>query len=102
MNILSRPENDKSDPITVEWFALRLNAEWALDHDELQWLVMRWWGPARGWRPAAFVATKTIVLKRVLNELSIEPTPEANAVLDHIPETFQEWIARPINFGGPM
>ena len=44
------------------------------------------------WRSISFVASTKVVLMRVLEEDGAEITPEARADLDHLPETFREWI----------
>lgn len=71
---------------------LQLNNKWALAADRQQWVVMRWKGTAQGWRLISFVASNKGVLMRVLSERGVKPTPEAEAVLDTLPDTFRKWI----------
>lgn len=73
---------------------LRLSEKWALGCDPLQWMVMRWRGKAKGWRPISFVASNKGVLMRVLEEDGCEITPEAWTALKRLPDiTFKEWLA---------
>ncbi len=85
-------EGTEHEVPTPERHVLRLNSEWALGQDEVQWIVYRWRGPKQGWRPVSFVATSKVVLRRVLDELGIQPTPEAKAAFDHLLPTFKEWL----------
>ncbi len=66
---------------------------WALGADELQWIVMR--RKKRRdqayWNPEAFIATEKRILRRVLREKGIQPTPEAAEYIDAMPDTFKEW-----------
>ena len=73
---------------------LRLNGDWALAYDRLQWIVQRRRGkPGRAqWRPVSFVATNRRVLLRILRENGVEPTPEAQAALETLPETFRGFL----------
>jgi hypothetical protein len=66
---------------------------WALGHDDNQWIVLkrRNIGTQSGWKPVAFVATKKRILRRVLLEKGITPTPEAMAELDALLEQFRDW-----------
>lgn len=72
---------------------LHLCEDWALGADELQWIVMRRKkrGDQRYWNPEAFIATEKRILRRVLREKGIEPTPEAARYLSSMPDTFKEW-----------
>ena len=47
--------------------------------------------PAR-LRAVAFVATEKRILRRVLAEKGVQPTPEAQAALNALPNTFQAWL----------
>ena len=73
---------------------LHLCDGWALGFDPLQWMLMRAKirGGQRDWQPVAFVATEKRILRRVLAEKGVQPTPEAQAALDAMPDTFQEWL----------
>ena len=70
---------------------LTLNPKWALGNDDRQWIIYRWRGGTKGWRPRAFVATSKMVLRRVLGELGVNPTQQAKRALDHFPENFKKW-----------
>ncbi len=72
---------------------LRLSEGWALGHDRFQWMLVQWKGEARGWRSVSFVASNKRVLIRVIREIDITPTPEANAALDRFPDSFKAWLA---------
>ena len=67
---------------------------WALGYDPLQWMLMRAKNRRgqREWQPVAFVATENRILRRVLAEKGVQPTPEAQAALDALPGTFQDWL----------
>ena len=69
---------------------LRLSDRWALGYDDLQWIVMHYRPPR--WRSISFVASTKVVLMRVLEEDGAEITPEAQTVLDHLPDTFREFL----------
>ena len=66
---------------------------WGLGHDDNQWILLR----ARKrqdqtyWNPVAFIGSTKRVLRRVLREKDVQPTPEATAYLDAMPESFMDW-----------
>ena len=66
---------------------------WALGYDPNQWIVLR----ARKrqdqtyWNPEAFIGSTKRVLRRVLREKGVQPTPEADGYLDAMPESFLDW-----------
>ena len=64
---------------------------WALGADNLQWMLMRAKirRGQRDWHPVAFVATEKRILRRVLQENGVEPTPEGGAALAALPDTFR-------------
>ena len=66
---------------------------WALVADNLQWMLMRARirRGQREWQPVAFVATEKRILRRVLSENGVKPTPEAARTLDAMPDTFKAW-----------
>ena len=72
---------------------LRLSDKWALGYDLHQWILMRWKGGGKRWRPISFVASNKGVLMRVLRENGIEIAPEAWTPLKRLPDTFKEWLA---------
>jgi len=80
-------------PTNFDHIFLHLNLEWALGHDDKQWIVMKWRGSTKGWRPEAFVATSKVVLRRVLEEAGAELSQEASASLDRLPGTVSRWLA---------
>ena len=80
-------------PESTEPIILRLSDDWALGYDRLQWMVMRWRGKSKGWRPVSFVASNKVVLRRVIAEKGITPTPEARSALAAFPDSFREWLA---------
>ncbi|MDP6781219.1 MAG: hypothetical protein QGH32_05640 [Alphaproteobacteria bacterium] len=86
-------ERGPAPPEDHDRIFLRLSDKWALGYDRLQWIVMRWKGKAKGWRPISFVASNKEVLVRVLKDDGAELTPEAQAALDRLPDTFKEWLA---------
>ena len=75
---------------------LRLCDGWALSADNFQWMLMRAKirRGQREWQPVAFVATEKRILRRVLRGNGVIPTPEAQAALDTLPDTFRKWIRR--------
>ena len=87
-------EAELSRPVPVG-LILEICTDWALCHDELQWIIFKWRGPKQGWRPMAFVSSSTCVVRRVLDELDIVPSDEADAALDEFPTTYTEWLIRP-------
>lgn len=73
---------------------LRLSEDWALGHDDLQWIVYRVYFKRDTARflPVSFIGSTRAVLHRVIRENGIELTPEAEVALDSIPNTFREWL----------
>ena len=90
------PAVARKSPKTSDRIFLRLNDGWALGYNPLQWMLMR----ARKrreqtyWQPVAFIATEKRILRRVLREKGVEPTPEAAEYIDAMPDTFREWYAQ--------
>ena len=73
---------------------IHLNEEWALGYDDLQWIVMCRRTSRRDgyrWRQVSFIASKKVVVERVLREKGIEPTPEAQQALHQLPNRFKAW-----------
>ncbi len=68
---------------------LQLSDNWRLASDLLQWVVQRRRG--KTWAGVSFVATRRDILFRVLRELEAEVSPDAQAALDDLPQTFREW-----------
>ena len=94
-------EAELSRPVPVG-LILEICTDWALCHDELQWIIFKWRGPKQGWRPIAFVATSTVILRRVLGEMGIKPTADAKTSIDHFPPTFKKWMARESTLRGSL
>ena len=53
-------------------FIIQLSEKWALGYDELQWIIYRWRGKAKGWRPMFFIASYKRVLMHVIEERGVE------------------------------
>ena len=72
---------------------LDLGSGWALGFDPNQWIVMRARKrrDQRYWNPEAFITSTKRILRRVLLEKGIQPTPEAAEYIDAMPDTFREW-----------
>jgi hypothetical protein len=72
-----------------------LNDNRALGYDDRQWMVMngRLKNGETTWRPVSFVASNKLALKRVMNEMDITPTTQAQHSLDQLPERFSDWFA---------
>lgn len=66
---------------------------WALGADQNQWIVLR--SRKRQdksyYQPLSFIGSNKTVLLRVLREKGIQPTPDALAELDALPERFLDW-----------
>ena len=75
----------------MERILFHLCPGWALAADNQQWMVMRAKNRRgqREWQPVAFVATEKRILRRVLCEKGIKPTPEGRAALDALPDSFK-------------
>lgn len=79
---------------------LRINRHWALAYDRLQWVLQnregtRKTGKLAGmerWQGVCFVATDKAILFRAMRERGIEPDPEAQAVLEAMPDTFRAFL----------
>lgn len=73
----------------------QLSENWKLGFDPLQWIILRARNRRgqREWRPVTFIPSKKLTLERCIAEKGIQPTPEARAKLDALPDTFKEWLA---------
>ena len=73
---------------------LKLSDGWALGYDQRQWMVMRRYKRLEEWywNPVAFIATDKRILRRVLREKGAVITPDAENALNHLPDTFREWL----------
>jgi hypothetical protein len=72
-----------------------LNDKWRLGFDELQWIVMKKrikYGKTV-YRPLSFIASRKLVLMRVLDELDVTPSDSANAHLARLPDSFRTFMA---------
>ena len=80
-------------------FLFNLGDGWALGADEKQWMLLR----ARKrhaqtiWQPIAFIASTKSTLLRCMLENGAQPTVEARAKIDKLPERFLDW--RKTRFG---
>jgi len=86
-------------PRMADKIYLRLSDLWALGYDDLQWIVMHYRPPR--WRSISFVASTKVVLMRVLEETGAKITPEAQTALDHLPDTFKEFIIQKMGDDAP-
>ena len=74
-------------------FLFDLADGWALGADEKQWMLLR----ARKrhaqtiWQPIAFIASTKLILLRCMLENGVQPTVEARAKIDRLPERFLDW-----------
>jgi hypothetical protein len=83
-----------SHPPGADKAILRLSDKWALAHDDLQWILQRSNNKCgTSWRGIAFVRSTKAILLRTMRWNKIKPTPEAQAVLDELPDTFDQWLA---------
>ena len=71
---------------------MRINDDWQLGADPLQWVLQRRRTGARGWRDVAFVSSTNDVLARCMKEKGVPPE-DAKPVLDSLPDTFKQWVA---------
>jgi hypothetical protein len=85
---------------------LRLNENFAVGADELQWILYRRHAAVpegsplllRDWRPISFVRSTKEILLRSMREKGCKPSHEAQLALDGMPPTFEAWklaYARP-------
>lgn len=78
---------------------LRLNDNFALGADSLQWILYKAKRSAsdvanvRDWRAISFVRSTKDILLRCMREKGCETCPEAQLALDRIPVTFDAWKA---------
>ena len=85
-------------PVTSVWDGrerLPLAEGWSLTADSNQWILCRARKRRSGikWQPIKFIGSNSRVLRRLLREMGIEPTPEAEAALNAFPAEFREWCA---------
>jgi hypothetical protein len=73
---------------------LSLNEDCAIAYDKLQWIVQYRRMPkgSEKWQAVAFIASDKRVLSRVLREKGVPLSPEAEAALNGLPATFQEFL----------
>ena len=83
---------DKCKPETKR-FLFDLADGWALGADEKQWmlLIARKRHAQTIWQPVAFIASTKSILLRCMLENGIQPTVEARANIDRLPERFPDW-----------
>ena len=73
---------------------LRLNDNWSIASDGLQWILQRHNRSRSGresWSGKWFVRSTKANLLRGLQWHGVRPTPEALAALDDLPDTYGEW-----------
>lgn len=78
-------------------FVLDEEGGWALGFDANQWMILRAKKFKSGnvkWQAMHFIGSHKRVLRRILRERGITPTPEANARLNSFPDRFLEWYAQ--------
>lgn len=77
-----------------ERILFNLNNGWALGYNPHQWIIYKgnFKQDTASSVPRSFVATTKDILLRVIRELGISPTPEAQERLDDLPETFKQFI----------
>ena len=71
---------------------LRINDDWAIAADGLQWMLQRRWmrrGQAE-WQPVSFVSSTRDILARCMREKGVPPEA-ADAALKQLPPSFAEW-----------
>ena len=73
---------------------LLLNDGWSLGADDNQWIVYRKRShrDQTKWQAVSFIASEKHILRRVLREKGIIVSPEANAALNALSDTFKEWL----------
>ena len=75
-------------------FLFELSDGWALGCDRLQWMVMsaRNRRGEREWQPVSFIVSTKEILLRCIRENGCIPTPEGQAELNALPNTFSKWL----------
>jgi hypothetical protein len=71
---------------------MRINDDWQLGADRLQWILQRRRTGAGGWRDMAFVSSTKEILARCMKEKGV-PSDDAKRALDRLPDTFKQWVA---------
>lgn len=74
---------------------MHLCDDWSLGYDAQQWIVYRahFKGDTARYLPVSFICSTKSVLRRVMREKGLTPTPEAQAALNDLPESFRDFIA---------
>jgi hypothetical protein len=83
----------------VDKIFLRLNGDFALGADDLQWILYRrkYTVPEgsplllRDWRPISFVRSTKEILLRCMREKGCKPSHEAQLAFEGMPPTFDAW-----------
>jgi hypothetical protein len=71
---------------------LILSERWGIGADDAQWMILTYRSPR--WRPVSYVASNKAVLMRCLAEKGADFTPEGQAALDRLPDSFKAWLCQ--------
>lgn len=79
-------------------FLFKLNDEWALGYDSLQWMLMRSRTRAgkQDWDAVSYITCAKATLRSVMRDKECIPDEAGQALLDQLPETFRVWYAQHI------
>jgi hypothetical protein len=70
---------------------MRINDDWQLSADGMQWILQRRRSRHRGgWHGVSFVSSTKDILARCMREKGVPPE-DAKRVLDSLPDTFKQW-----------
>jgi hypothetical protein len=72
----------------------RINDNWAIGADNLQWVLLRHRTGPHPWYGVSFVSSTKEILARCMREKGV-PADDAQLALDGLPDTFAEWSSGP-------
>ena len=77
----------------TESLFLQVDPNTRITYDNLQWIIQTRKQEGSRWKSKSFVASNLKTLRRVLDEMGVQPTPEAAKVLDD-DLAFRTWLER--------
>jgi hypothetical protein len=70
--------------------AIKINDDWELGSDRLQWILRHQRPGKKGWDAILFISSTKAVLARCMRESGISEA-DAQGLLAQLPDTFREW-----------
>jgi hypothetical protein len=97
LNTLAAASNRHLGRTCGDRFLFYLTPKWAIGFDDRQWILLKArhaGGRGWPWRPVCFIALERRGLERVIREKLVPVTPQGQACLNALPDTFKEFLGR--------